>query len=432
MERAMTTIGLLNDLGQRIAEAGRSLAGYGGARPDLADQCDALLGGRGEAVGMAMAVEIITRYARLSPEEKRSFFAEAVVRFGPDAAALERAVERWRTEGYGAARTLYAAAQPRSHELFRRLIRAPGGVRALVRMREDLLRLLPDHPELKPLDADFHHLLATWFNRGFLELRSIDWDTPASTLEKIIAYEAVHEIQGWDDLRRRVGAPDRRLYGFFHPALKDDPVIFVEVALTGEIPGAIAPILAAGRPPLDPAQATTAVFYSISNCQRGLRGVSFGSFLIKQVASELAREFPNLRAFVTLSPVPGLRGWALAEAKNPEGLLGPAQVEAVAALESGEAGPEAAAEIAARYLIEARDPRGGALDPVARFHLGNGARLERINPGADGGARGVRGAWGLMVNYLYDLDDIEKNHEAYANDGAVIASAAAKRLAKRR
>jgi malonyl-CoA decarboxylase len=429
----MTTIGLLNDLGQRIADAGRSLAAIGaGARPGLPELCESVLRGRGEAVGMAFALEALALYARLDAPEKLAFFSDAVHRFGPDAAAMDAAVTRWREEGHGAARALHAASEPRSHELLRRLIRAPGGARALVRMREDLLARLPEHPELRPLDDDFHHLLATWFNRGFLELRTIDWDTQAAILEKIIAYEAVHAIQGWDDLRRRVAAPDRRLYAFFHPALKDDPVIFVEVALTAEIPGAIGPILASDRVGLDPAKATTAVFYSISNCQKGLRGVSFGSFLIKQVAEELAREFPNLRAFVTLSPIPGLRRWATAEAEDPEGLLGPAQREAVAALERGEAAPDALAEIVARYLVEARAPRGGAVDPVARFHLGNGARLERIHPEADSGAPAQRASWGAMVNYRYDLGEIEKNHEAYANEGEVAASAAARRLAKRR
>jgi malonyl-CoA decarboxylase len=429
----MTTIGLLNDLGQRIADAGRSLVSVGaGGRPGLPDLCDRLLEGRGEAVGMALAVEALALYARLDRAERLAFFRDAVHRFGPDAAAMEIAVARWRAEGQGAARAVHAAAEPRSHELLRRLIRAPGGARALVRMRADLLAHLPEHPELRPLDDDFLRLLATWFNRGFLELRSIDWDTPAAILEKIIAYEAVHAIQGWDDLRRRVAAPDRRLYAFFHPALRDDPVIFVEVALTAEFPGAIGPILASDRATLDPAKATTATFYSISNCQPGLRGVSFGSFLIKQVAEELAREFPNLRAFVTLSPIPGLRRWATAEAEDSDGLLGPQQAEAVAALERGEAAPEMLAEIVARYLVEARAPRGGAVDPVARFHLGNGARLERIHPEGDSGARGLRASWGAMVNYRYDLGEIEKNHEAYSNEGAVAASSAVRRLAKRR
>jgi malonyl-CoA decarboxylase len=437
------TGGLFGDLWTRIADTGRALTGWTGPnQPSLADLCEGLLGGRGEATGLAMAREILDRYARLSAQGKRDVFRAGLDRFGVDERRLKAAVARWQAEGPSAAREIHLAAEPRTQELIRRLNLAPGGTAALVRMREDLLTAMREHPEFAPLDADFRHLFASWFNRGFLELRQIDWHTPASILEKIIAYEAVHEITGWDDLRRRVAAPDRRLYGFFHPALKDDPLIFVEVALTEDIPGAIGPILAEKRPALDPARARTAVFYSISNCQPGLRGVSFGSFLIKQVAEELARDFPGLRQFVTLSPVPGLRHWALAEAaKGDDGLLDAAERDAVARLERLDTGlaPEAwiaatepAAALAARYLTEARSARGGAVDPVARFHLGNGARLERVNPCADHAASGRTGSWGVMVNYLYDLGAIERNHEAYANDGEIIATNAVRRLAKKR
>ena len=306
-------------------------------------------------------------------------------------------------------------------------------------MRADLLAAARDDPSLSGLDDDFRHLFGSWFNRGFLELRRIDWDTPASILEKIIRYEAVHEINGWADLRRRVAARDRRLYAFFHPAMPGDPLIFVEVALTAEIPGAIAPILAEDRAPLDPREATTATFYSISNCQPGLKGISFGSFLIKQVVEDLQREFDGLRRFVTLSPVPGLRRWALSE--EGAALLTPTQRAALPALDPADSPMDAAAAaeavallpgIAARYLVEARRPGGGAADPVARFHLGNGARLERINAAADLSPRGVANGWGVMVNYLYDLDDIERNHEAYANDGEIICSPAVRRLLKSR
>lgn len=433
--------GLFGDLWTRIADTGRSLTGWGAGQPSLADLCESLLSGRGEATGLAMAREILDRYAKLSATEKRDVFLAGLTRFGVSEAALETALGRLRAEGPAAARALHMAAEPRTQELIRRLNLAPGGTAALVRMREDLLKLLPQHPELTALDGDFRHLFASWFNRGFLELRHIDWNTPAAILEKIIAYEAVHEIQGWDDLRRRVAAPDRRLYAFFHPALRDDPLIFVEVALTEDIPAAIAPVLADKRTPLDPAKARTAVFYSITNCQEGLRGISFGSFLIKQVAEDLGREFPALRSFVTLSPVPGLRGWARAEAAKADGLLDAAEREAVARLEalpddlSATAYPAAtedAAALCARYLVEARGSRGGAADPVARFHLGNGARLERVNPAADLSARGRRASWGVMVNYLYDLTAIEKNHEAYANGGEVICTAAVRRLARKR
>ena len=246
-------------------------------------------------------------------------------------------------------------------------------------------------------------------------------------LEKIILYEAVHQITGWDDLRRRVAAPDRRLYAFFHPALVDDPLVFVEVALTEEMPDAIGPILAEKRDPLPPEDARTAVFYSISNCQPGLRGISFGSFLIKQVVEALRTEFSGLSTFVTLSPVPGLRAWAEGEADG----LGERDRETLRALDASGSGPRAR-ELAARYLIEARHDRGGARDPVARFHLGNGARLERINAEADMSARGRAGSWGVMVNYLYDLETIEKNHETYTGTGEVIAAPSVRRLLRNR
>jgi malonyl-CoA decarboxylase len=434
---------ILGDLLSRVAEAGRGLvpdgrrARRGGAQ--LAEGVGGLLEGRGEATGLAEARETLEAFAALPERERAAFFRVVVERFGPDAERLEAALARWRASpGPSEARALHAAAEPRSQELIRRLARAPGGARALVAMRGDLLRVLGEDPALAALDRDFEHLFSSWFNRGFLELRRIDWSSPAAVLEKIIRYEAVHDISGWDDLRRRVGSPDRRLYAFFHPALAEDPLIFVEVALARGMPAAIGPILAEAREPMAPAAADTACFYSISNCQSGLRGVSFGSFLIKQVVEELRAELPALRNFVTLSPVPGLRAWARAEAAREDGALEAEEREAALALDRPEAGwgaiaerAEALARMAALYLVAAKRPQGGPLDPVARFHLGNGARLERINPCADAGPRGVAGAWGVMVNYRYDLDQIERRHEAYAATGDTAAAPAVRRLAGR-
>jgi malonyl-CoA decarboxylase len=433
---------LLGELLARVTEVGRALAltspAAGAPESALVDLCAEVLRGRGEATGMARAAEALSRYAALTPPQKAAFFAGVQARFGVDPAAVDQAVARWRESGADAdARALHAAAEPRSQELIRRLNRAPGGPRALVAMRADLLGAMRDNPGLAALDADFQHLFASWFNRGFLELRRIDWNSPAAVLEKIIAYEAVHEINGWDDLRRRVAAPDRRLYAFFHPALADDPLIFVEVALTAAIPSAIGPILAAERAALDPDGATTAVFYSISNCQTGLRGVSFGNFLIKQVVETLRAEFAGLATFVTLSPVPGLRRWAEAEAAKDDGGLtaeGRALVSGLRAADWAAVAEraEALAGLAAQYLVDAKSPRGGPVDPVARFHLGNGARLERVNPCADASPRGLRDSWGVMVNYLYDLDRIERNHEAFATEGVVTTSSAVRRLTKPR
>lgn len=422
---------VLGDLLARVADAGRVFAGQRTApEEDLADRCEVLISGRGEATGLAIAREILERYAALSGPDRLAFLRDLARRFGVNRPVLEAALERWRQSGDETdLRRIHAASEPRSQEVIRRLNRAPSGTRSLVAMRSDLLKAIPGEPALAALDEDFRHLFSSWFNRGFLELRSIDWSTPAEILEKIITYETVHEIADWKDLRRRVAAPDRRLYAFFHPALPNDPLIFVEVALTDGIPAAIGPILAEERTPLDPAEATAAVFYSINNCQHGLRGISFGNFLIKQVVEELSREFRTLRTFATLSPAPGLRAWAKAEADRGEGgILADAEIATVRALEAGETpGQAAVLALATRYFLEGRSPRGGPVDPVARFHLGNGARLERINVGADLNPRGREAAWGVMVNYLYDLSAIERNHEAFAASGAVTASPAVRR-----
>ncbi len=290
--------------------------------------------------------------------------------------------------------------------------------------------------ELASLDRDVTHLLSSWFNRGFLVLRRIDWSTPANILEKIIRYEAVHEIRDWNDLRRRIDPIDRRCYAFFHPALNDEPLIFVEVALTETIPGAIAPLLAEQREPVPIERARTAVFYSISNTQRGLGGISFGSFLIKQVVEELRRELPKLDTFVTLSPVPGFMQWLKQATDVPLSDEDRQLLEALGKPDWFE-NAELAAQLrtvleplAAYYFLKARTPKGRLIDSVARFHLGNGARLERINWLGDLSPKGMRESAGIMVNYLYRLDDIEKNHEAYANNGEVIASSAVKKLLK--
>ena len=288
------------------------------------------------------------------------------------------------------------------------------------------------------MDRDFGHLFSTWFNRGFLVLRRIDWSTPANVLEKIIRYEAVHEIRDWNDLRARVDSPDRHCYAFFHPALVDEPLIFVEVALVKEIPGAIAPILDQTREHLDPTKATTAVFYSISNCQRGLAGVSFGNFLIKQVVEEISRELPNLATFVTLSPVPAFRAWLDGErASGSSAVLTAADTDTLRLLDDPEwpqqeAAREALAPVlraaAAYYFLVARTAKGRPVDPVGRFHLGNGARLERINVMGDLSPKGIAQAAGLMVNYRYVLPDIEKNHETFFGKGDVVASTAVKKM----
>jgi malonyl-CoA decarboxylase len=433
----MITTQFFNDFLQRITDAGRSLLEPSFEKGMIAE-CHALLSERGEATGVARARDFLDRYANLTEEQKREFFIAMLKELGPDRDALDLAIEAYLKAPHEAeARTLSYVAEPRSQELIRRLNRASAGTRDLVAMRRDLLHAMQADPRLAILDTDFSHLFASWFNRGFLELRRIDWSTSADILEKIIRHEAVHAIQDWDDLQRRVGAPDRRLYAFFHPALPRDPLIFVEVALTVETPGEIAPVLSKDRKPIAVETARTALFYSISNCEEGLRGVSFGNFLIKQVVEELQREFEDLRTFVTLSPAPGFRRWARVQLDGGNGTLGDGQcdlleeLEAVggaefASLLAARAAPLAA--IAARYLVEAKSAKGALADPVARFHLGNGARLENIHPGGDMSESGLNGSYGVMVNYLYDLKQIENRHEAFAHSGEVTHSPAVGKL----
>ncbi|WP_417773781.1 malonyl-CoA decarboxylase [Stappia sp.] len=449
----MSSGSFFNDLLSSIAEQGRQLldlrrertpSGHG-----LGDLCEALISGRGEASGVALARDVLTSYATLVPEERKIFFGELHARFGVDEQRVAEAARAvLETPGDDALlRQLHAASEPRRQELIRRLNLSPGGTTALVRMRKDLLAMTREMPELRDVDKDFEHLFSSWFNRGFLVMQRIDWSTPAAILERIIRYEAVHEIHGWDDLRRRIALADRRLYAFFHPALVDDPLIFVEVALLRAIPEAIPPILAETRPELPAHEATTAVFYSISNCQEGLRGISFGNFLIKQVVEELRRDLPNLKTFITLSPMPGFRTWLSSAVTDGEGvavkalpasfreaLSAPDADAAIAGLLADETQAEELREplraLAAHYLVREKGRGNRPLDPVARFHLGNGARLERVNWDADPSANGRRQSFGVMVNYLYDLGEIERNHEAFAATGHVAASSGVSRLLK--
>src|SRR5712672_4322318 len=439
----MSSNAFFSDLLASISERGRTLLRRAGSSDtkhvasDLIELCEALLSGRGEASGTAMAREVLDHYRNLDETGRLSFFETLTRDFGPDREKLAEAIEAWRAQPTDAdASDLHFASEPRRQELIRQLNRAPGGTSALVALRADLLGAMNGHKDLAALDRDVVHLLSSWFNRGFLVLRKIDWSTPAIVLEKIIRYEAVHEIRDWEDLRRRIDPVDRRCYGFFHPALVDEPLIFVEVALTEQIPGAIAPLLAEDRQPVPIDRARTAVFYSISNCQRGLGGITFGNFLIKQVVEELRRDLPRLEHFVTLSPVPGFMQWLKEADDLPlteedrrlfETLEQPGWVD----------DPQLAAQLrpaleplAAYYFLKARTRKGRLIDPVARFHLGNGARLERIDWLGDISPKALRESAGIMVNYLYRLEDIEKNHEAYANKGEVAASSAVKKLLK--
>ena len=412
-----------------------------GAAPalDLPALCARLISGdHGEASSVAMASEVLTRWSSLDASGQRDFLLALAGGFGPDSVRLDRAIDAYRAQPDAqTVMELHHAAEPPRQEVLRRLNLAPLGTQTLVRMREAALRHLPEHPALRTLDADFVHLFSSWFNRGFLVLRRIDWASPANILEKIIRYEAVHEIRDWDDLRRRLQPGDRRCFAFFHPALIDEPLIFVEVALADAIPSSIGALLAADRDPASGDHPSTAVFYSISNCQAGLRGISFGDFLIKQVVDELRRELPEIDTFVTLSPVPGFAAWLADQLAEDNGLLALEDRGPLSSLQDDDwllDRDQAAAlrppvlRAAATYLLKAKTPAGKPLDPVARFHLGNGASLHQVNFPADTSPRGLREAHGLMVNYCYKLDDIEANHERLAREGHVAASAEVHRL----
>jgi len=403
-----------------------------------------LISERGEASGAALARALLESLSALGEADRLTYYRFLANDFAPDPSKLKLAAEAYLAAPTPAtAMVLGEVAEPPRQELLRRINMAPGGTATLVRMREGLLPLLREHDELTPLDADLRHLLGSWFNRGFLELRRIDWNsTPAAILEKLIQYEAVHEIKGWPDLRRRL-ARDRRCFAFFHPALAGEPLIFVEVALVNGLSAAVQPLLEQDNIQ-ELTAPDTAIFYSISNCQKGLRGISFGNFLIKQVVEDLKAETPSLTQFATLSPVPGFRRWLEARFdKGAQHLLTAEERVAIAALaDKGAKGAfrrllgtvgwheEAATAAAlkgpllrlcAEYLTASNGGKGPT-DPVARFHLGNGARLERVNYLANIASRGFKESYGLMVNYLYDLDRIEANHEAFVRHGTVAHS----------
>ena len=423
------TLSSVMEVGREILARRRlPVNGKAGPADTLLSLCRGLLDHRGEASGLALACEITLGYRELKQDERMAFFQHLAREFDVDPEAVGEAAEHYRAEPTqeNLAAVSRAVEAPRQ-KLFRRINTAPDGTATLVKMRGHLLQVLRDNPRLEGVDSDLKHLFISWFNKGFLELRRVDWSSPAMVLERIIDYEAVHEINGWDDLRNRLGE-DRRCFAFFHPALRDDPLVFVEIALTNEVPGALAPLLQQERVTGNNSQASTVVFYSISNCHPGLGGITFGNFLIKNVVEELKSELPGLKTFVTLSPVPGFRRWLRGadltglvpggledKVKQPVGKVVETEVY------------ETLVRLCAHYLV---NEKSGELprDPVARFHLGNGARLHRIHGSADLSSKGREQSAGIMVNYLYDLDKIEEYHEAYFDEGEISASRSVRKL----
>jgi malonyl-CoA decarboxylase len=412
----------------RVILAGRRSAGETKQPTALADLCRELLEHRGEASGLALASEICGAYQALDDDQRGIFFASLASDFEVDDGDILEATTQYREDpSFENLAAISKAVEAPRQKLFRRINMAPEGTRTLVTLRGHLLGALKSTPTLRAVDSDFKHLFVSWFNKGFLEMQRVDWNSPAMLLEKIIDYEAVHEINGWDDLRSRLAA-DRLCFAFFHPAMPGDPLVFVEVALTDGVPDAIAPLLSTAREPIATADINTVVFYSISNCHAGLAGISFGNFLIKQVVQELLGEQPGIKAFVTLSPEPGFRRWL--EEADLAGLveeqLANAVRQPVNTVVKSEV-RDALMKLCAHYLCNVKS---GTLarDPVARFHLGNGANLYRLNWAADLTANGKQQSGGIMVNYLYDLNKIEINHDAYFDQGTIPVSKSVTRL----
>ena len=404
----------------------------------LIKSCHLLVSERGQANVYALAVQVIEGYKGLPAARREAFFAALATDFAPEPEAVLKAATQ-----YAEAQTaqhlavLTQAVEAPRQELLRRINRAPGGTAMLLAMRVDLIGLRKGNPELAAVDADFLHLLTSWFNPGFLRLERVDWQSSAALLEKIIQHEAVHEISGWSDLRRRL-QPDRRCYAFFHPQLGDEPLIFVEVALVDDMSDAVAPLIESKPDAATADGARTAVFYSISNCQPGLRGVSLGNFLIKKVADQLRTELPQLKTYCTLSPIPGFVRWLDTQATSGDEWDG--ALQRVAAWRQRHATPTAEnithmpkplrqdlTSLCARFLVKQSHESLG--DPVARFHLDNGARLERINFAADMSKKGLKQSLGLMVNYLYDIGEVEMRHQDFVNQ-KVSHSVAVRRLLK--
>ena len=430
---------------EELKNAARKVQGKRDLRGLIA-HCRRLLSERGEANSVAIASSLVERYAALPDEQRARFFERLSRDFSPDPKAVLASAQAYASDPStpNLLRLTHLAEPPRQ-ELLRRINRSPGGTSSIVAMRRALLGRLAKQPELQAVEADFLHLLSSWFNPGFLQLQRVDWNSPAQLLEQLIRHEAVHQIDGWDDLRRRL-QPDRRCFAFFHPQLPHEPLIFVEVALLPEMPAAIAPLIDKASPALQPKQFKVAAFYSISNCQPGLRGVSLGNFLIKRVAEELKRELPQLKTFCTLSPIPGFAGWVHAGAacaglsKARAERLAQARAALLAAC-GGDLGTlsnanalrglspdatEALLRLCAYYLGFHSPSNGG--DPVARFHLDNGARLERLNALADLSAKATKQSFGLMVNYLYDLDNVEAHHEKFTQGDVAHSRALASML----
>lgn len=406
-------LSFLSSLIQRIG-MNRTKKELAGAESLIA-LCHQLLSNNSDAMLFSLAKTILDDFVSLSEDQKNTFFLLFLNQFSANKSELIESLKTLNVDNEEQVRLLHKLAEPKTHDVLRKLNQAPNGTSVLLNMRVALIDAVKKDPSLRPLDDDFLYLFSSWFNRGFLRLERIDWSTSAEVLEKIMKYEAVHDISDWDDLHNRVAAPDKRLYAFFHPALPSEPLIFIEVVLANEIPSSIMSILQKDEVLTDPLGAKTAAFYSISNCQIGLKNVSFGSFLIKQVVAELEQEFKNIEQFVTLSPVPGLKKWAQdvlhLDKKPPESI-----VKDIKDCLEGDTHEEISLiRLALYYITQEKRKSGHAFNQVAHFHLSNGASLHQVHVGANTNKKALEDSWGVMVNYLYDPQTVAQNHENYAN-----------------
>ncbi|WP_271274307.1 malonyl-CoA decarboxylase [Aliamphritea hakodatensis] len=423
----------LNRLLSSVADAGRELLSRKNTvspQKDLEDYCAELLTSKGEALGTAIAVEVVNAYRKTDSEAKLSFFQHLIAQYSPSADEVIALAEAYKLDpSFGNFAALNDAVESPRQMLFRRINMAPQGTETIVSLRHDLLSMLKQYPELKPIDYDLQHLLKSWFNRGFLSLEEVSWQTPARILEKLMRYEAVHSMSGWDDLKKRL-SHNRRCFAFFHPSLPEEPLIFVEVALVNGLADSVVPLINP-QETTEEIPADTAIFYSISNCQTGLAGISFGNFLIKQVVLELQRELPELKQFATLSPIPGFMRWLDTEVNSGESAAVSEEEQNLLELlnlpdwQKNTTHCEKLEPLLTRlctyYLTTAKKGRN-PYDPVARFHLGNGARIERLNWMGDPSEKGLKQSAGLLVNYFYDISQVEANHESFINDGQVITA----------
>ena len=417
-----------------IADAGKQLFNKKDIKKNDLDSilslCDDLISNKGAAFGITVARDITELYQTLSIDNKILFFKSINGKYRPSFTKVNEAIDVYKnSQNEKTLSDLFKVSEGKRRELFMRMNMAPNGTSIIVSLREDLLKILKENKDLASLDEDLKHLFKSWFNPGFLKLKKITWDTKAAILEKIIKYERVHHMKDMNELKRRLGE-DRRFFSYFHPALEDEPIIFVQVALTNGLGRSIQEITKQSSG--DEKKYDTATFYSISNCQEGLSRVTLGNFLIKRVVYEIQEELPHIKNFGTLSPIPGFVDWfSYLEESKIKNILGNIKNQDVMFLKSKDLkigdkriidNKEAIIKLVSHYIINEKNSDGLPVNDVSRFHLGNGAIVEDIIINANISDIGFKRSFGVMVNYLYELKNIEKNHEEYMNKKKVILS----------